>query len=808
MPEFDSLLQYNVEDTTDESSFRQSVIQDFWICCVSREVSLLGRREVLTGKAKFGILGDGKEVPQVAMARAWRKGDWRAGYYRDQTLIFALGIGSVADYFAQLYADAENDPWSGGRQMNAHFATRSVNPDGTWADHTAGFNTSADISPTAGQMGRALGLSLASKYYRQFPEAANAAIFSDHGNEVSFCTVGDASTSEGVFWETMNAAAVQQVPLAVSVWDDGYGISVPRSLQTAKDSISKAISGMATDGDGNGIDIYNCKAWDYPGLCEMYERGIKRVRETHVPALFHIEECTQPQGHSTSGSHERYKSKDRLSWEDEVDCIKVMGDWMIETGIMSEEEITDVRKRAKKYVREEQKRAWERLINPVEQRRKTLLTYFDQLQGYAQMITDFEEVKADVEKMLDPRDGEILAEARKLYFRAMHVVPLQELAGLRSWIDELYSEGVEKYQTNLYSDDAYSALKVAVVPPEYDDEGKKINGYQVLNAFFDKVFTEEERMVAFGEDVGKIGDVNQGFSGLQDKFGAGRIFDTGIREWTIVGQAIGMAMRGIRPIAEIQYLDYLVYGLAPLSDDLATLRYRSNGLQQAPAIIRSRGHRLEGIWHTGSPMSLILGSMRGIYVCVPRNMVQAAGMYRTLLQSNDPAIVIECLNGYRKKEFMPSNIGEYTIPLGVPEVIREGTDVTIVSYGSVLHEIAAAGRILADLDISVEVIDVQTLLPFDLEGIIARSIEKTSRVVFVDEDVPGGASAYMMSKVLEEQQAYALLDSPPVTLTGTDNRSAYGSDGDYFTKPSTEDIVQAVYRMMREVDPGSYPVGI
>ena len=808
MPEFDSLHQIDLSDHDDVSSFRESVIQDYWICCVSREVSLLGRREVLTGKAKFGILGDGKEVPQVALARAWRKGDWRSGYYRDQTMMFALGLATVEEYFAQLYADAENDPWSGGRQMNAHFATPNATPDGDWADQMAGFNTSADISPTAGQMGRALGLALASKYYRGLEDRNGLDKFTDEGNEVCFCTIGDASTSEGVFWETMNAAAVMQVPLAVSVWDDGYGISVPRSLQTTKDSISKAMAGMASDGDLTGIDIYNGKAWDYPGLCELYERGIKRVRETHIPALFHIEECTQPQGHSTSGSHERYKSKERLEWEESVDCIDVMGNWMIESGLATQESLAEIRAKSKNYVRAAKQRAWKALSDPVEVMRSELLGFFGQLEQYQAEIARFAEIKEQLAKWIDPHFSEVLSFGRQLYFASLHVVPEGELVALSNWIDGHLAVGTKRYEEHLYSSDQNSALRVSVVPVEYGEKPEKISGFQVLNKFFDHIFTEEKRLVAFGEDVGHIGDVNQGFAGLQAKYGAHRIFDTGIREWTIVGQAIGLAMRGLRPIAEIQYLDYLVYGLAPLTDDLATLRYRSNGIQLAPAIIRTRGHRLEGIWHTGSPLGMIVNSLRGMYVCVPRNMVQAAGMYRTLLQSNDPAIVIECLNGYRKKEWLPDNIGEFTVPLGVPDILHEGTDVTIVSYGSVLHEIEHAVAILANLDISIEVIDVQTLLPFDLEHLIKRSIEKTSRVVFIDEDVPGGGTAYMMREALEVQGAYMYLDSPPRTVSAAASRSAYGTDGDYFTKPSTDHIVEVIYKMMQESDPSSYPAGM
>ncbi len=805
MPEFDTLRQYRLDDTNDQDNFRESVVQDYWICCISREVSLMGRREVLSGKAKFGILGDGKEVPQVALARAWRKGDWRAGYYRDQTLMFALGLATVEEYFAQLYADAENDPWSGGRQMNAHFATPMVDGEGNWVNQMKQYNVSSDISPTAGQMGRALGLALASKLYRQAEKQKESKGFSKGGNEVCICTIGDASTSEGAFWDTINAAAVLQVPLAVSVWDDGYGISVPRELQTVKSSISKAMSGFASDEDGPGLDIYNAKAWDYPGLCAMYDRGIARVRKTHIPALFHIEECTQPQGHSTSGSHERYKSKDRLAWEDSTDCIEIMGQWMIESGVATAAQLESIRSNAKNHVREAKIRAWKMYIDPAEQKRQELLGVFDNLSAHVELDPEIGVLRDQLQKAIEPHFGEIVSIGRKLHFKCMHLAGESELTDLRNWLESAVETGKQRYDTHLYSNDQYSALRVPVVPPLYSDESKKLNGYQVLNTFFDKVLERNPKVVAFGEDVGQIGDVNQGFAGLQEKYGVERVFDTGIREWTIMGQAIGLAMRGLRPIAEIQYLDYLVYGMAPLTDDLATLRYRSNGLQQAPAIIRTRGHRLEGIWHSGSPLGVVINALRGMYVCVPRNMVQAAGMYNTMLQSNDPAIVVECLNGYRKKEILPDNTGEYTIPLGVPDILLEGSDITIVSYGSVLHEIMSAASILDGLEISVEVIDVQTLLPFDLEGVIVQSLKKTSRVMFVDEDVPGGATAYMMREVLEVQGGFSKLDSAPVCISGRDHRSAYGSDGDYFTKPVADDIVEAVYQMMHEAEPESFP---
>ena len=804
MIEFDTIQQLEVHETSDKETFRESVIRDFWICCVSREVSLLGRREVLTGKAKFGILGDGKEVPQVALAKSCRPGDWRSGYYRDQTMMFALGIGNVEDYFAQLYADAENDPYSGGRQMNAHFSTPTIDSNGEWKSHMSQFNVSADMSPTAGQMSRALGIGLASKYYRQHADLAEAGEFSSAGNEISICTIGDASTSEGVFWETMNAAAVQQVPLAVCVWDDGYGISVPRELQTVKSSISEALKGFSKGEGPNGIDIYKCKAWDYPALCAMFEKGLAKVRETHTPALFHIEECTQPQGHSTSGSHERYKSQERLSWESTNDGIRLMGEWMVESGICDQEQIDSIRERAVKFVRKAKQSAWKKYTAPVIEARGQLAQFYGSLEQFADHSAHFNTLKNEFDGLVDPGYAEVLSNGRKLYYSLMHIAG-DSLDALKRWIDEGVESGRARYNSHLLSSSTHSALGIPVVHPEYEESGTK-PGHQILNQYFDTILSQDKRVLAFGEDVGKIGGVNQGFAGMQEKHGDSRVFDAGIREWTIVGQAIGMAMRGLRPIAEIQYLDYLVYALTPLTDDLATIRYRSNGTQQAPAIIRTRGHRLEGIWHAGSPMGMIVNALRGIHVCVPRNMVQAVGMYNTLMQSDDPAVVIECLNGYRRREDVPSNIGEYTVPLGAPDVIREGHDCTIISYGSVLHEVMKAAELLDELDISVEVVDVQTLLPFDLEHTIKTSLARTSRVVFVDEDVPGGGTAFMMHQVLQIQGGYELLDAAPVCVTSNEHRPPYGSDGDYFSKPSSDDVLEAVYKVMHEADPTAYPV--
>lgn len=790
--------------TTAPHLSKEAILKDFEICCISREASFLARREVLTGKAKFGILGDGKEVPQVAMARAFKEGDFRSGYYRDQTFLFALGLSTVEQFFAQLYADPENDPFSGGRQMNNHPATPLINAHGEWKVQKELKNISADLAPTAGQMARALGLALASKKYRETASLQEENPFSNKGNEVCFCTIGDASTSEGVFWETVNAAGVMQVPLAISVWDDGYGISVPIKHQTTKESISTVLSGFKKKHHSNGIQIYKEKGWNYPALVELYATAIEAIRQTHTPALFHIQELTQPQGHSTSGSHERYKTKERLQWEREHDCILKMEQWIIASGIATTEELIAIRKNAKQIVREGRDRAWHAFNQPTKSKRAELETILaklpDNLEGVAEII-------ASLKMLTNPLVSELLQYARRIkYFLTTQQYPIPDQ--LQNWIKQVRSIGSNHYSSNLFSNSVKSALKVKAVPATYDFNPTQKNGFQILNAFFDDALSRNPNLFAFGEDVGHIGDVNQGFSGLQKKYGKDRVFDTGIREWTIMGQAIGMAMRGLRPIAEIQYLDYLIYGLSPLSDDLATLRYRSNGQQQAPAIIRTRGHRLEGIWHAGSPLGMLINAVRGIYVLVPRNMTQAVGFYNTMLQSDDPAIIIECLNGYRLKEPVPNNLGEYTVPLGSPEILIEGTDITLVTYGSCVRIAQEGIRILNKLGISVELIDVQTLIPFDLEHRILASVQKTNRILFLDEDVPGGASAYMMQQVLEEQKAYQYLDSPPTTLSAKAHRPAYGSDGDYFSKPNPEDVVEHIYTIMAESDPTRFTLSI
>jgi pyruvate/2-oxoglutarate/acetoin dehydrogenase E1 component/TPP-dependent pyruvate/acetoin dehydrogenase alpha subunit len=788
------------EDLTFE---KEEILRDYRIGWISREASLLGRKEVLTGKAKFGILGDGKEVPQLAMAHVFRKGDWRSGYYRDQTLMFALDLSKVEDFFAQLYADAENDPFSGGRQMNSHYATPTIDADGNWLDHTELYNISADLSPTAGQMARSLGLAFASKKFKELelPESFN--LLSNDGNEVCFATIGDASTSEGIFWETVNAASVLKVPLAVSVWDDGYGISVPIDYQTTKKSISKALAGFQFE-NGEGMRIYTVKAWDYVALRKTYQQAIRETRETHVPCLIHVQEVTQPQGHSTSGSHERYKSKEQLHWEDEMDCLRKMREWILEEGMATADELDAIQKEAKKFVRESRDRAWKAYNDPVKQQIKALLPLYAQLAEAAPQNTSIPEYQKEFKNLIHPVYSEIVQNVRRVLYATLGLdVPARQ--ELQKWLGEAEQNGHQWFHTHLYSHTAKSALKVPVVAPIYPEDASQKNGYEILNQFFDKKFTEYPELVAFGEDVGQIGDVNQGFAGMQKKYGEERVFDTGIREWSIIGQAIGLAMRGLRPIAEIQYLDYLIYALEPLTDDLATLRYRSNGIQHAPAIIRTRGHRLEGIWHAGSPLGLILNSLRGIYVMVPRNMTQAAGFYNTLLQSDDPGLVIECLNGYRLKEKMPDNLGEYTVPLGVPEILQEGNDITLVTYGSCIRVAEKGIELLRPYGISVELIDAQTLLPFDMEHQIVESLKKTNRILFMDEDVPGGATAYMMREVLEKQNGYRYLDSPPQTLTASAHRPPYGSDGDYFSKPNPENVFETIYKMIYEAEPNRFP---
>lgn len=797
------MIDNEVSSTPLKNVPREDIIQDFRTCCISREASIIARREVLSGKAKFGITGDGKEVPQVAMARAFKEGDIRSGYYRDQTFMFAAGLSTVEEFFAQLYADADNDPFSGGRQMNSHYATPFIDENNEWLPLTELKNVSSDISTTAGQMSRAVGLALASKLYRK-NNKLNDEHFSINGNEVTFVTIGDASTSEGVFWESMNAAGVMQIPMAVSVWDDGYGISVPTKYQTTKGSISEALRGFESDEQGVGFDIYVVKAWNYAELIKVYEYAIENMRETHKPCLIHVKEVTQPQGHSTSGSHERYKSKERLAWEKEWDCIEKMEMWMVQKGICTLEEATAIRKEAKKIAKEAKNRAWKAYINPVQTEIKKVNDIYNRIIKQSNFSVEVSNIKNELNNAYTPLLADVI-ENVKSTLRVLKSESTNPQIELENWLKSKMKLANERYHTHLHLEGKYSALDVPEVPPIYSEDSKVKNGYEVLNTFFDKSFDNNPYLLAFGEDVGQIGDVNQGFAGLQAKFGEERIFDTGIREWTIMGQGIGLAMRGFRPIAEIQYLDYLMYGLTPLTDDLATLQYRSKGQQIAPMIVRTRGHRLEGIWHTGSPMGVLLHSLRGVYILTPRNMVQAAGMYNTMLQSKEPAVLIECLNGYRLKEKMPDNLLEFTVPLGVPEILNTGTDVTLVSYGSTIREAQKAVNLLAKDGISVELIDAQTLMPFDRYGIIGASLKKTNRIVFMDEDVPGGATAFMMQEVLEKQNGYYHLDSEPRTLTASAHRGPYGSDGDYFSKPNADTAYEVIYQLMHEVRPNDFP---
>ncbi len=779
-------------------SFREEVLSDYKVACISRETSLLGRKEVLTGKAKFGIFGDGKEVAQVAMAKFFQPGDFRSGYYRDQTFHFAIQQSTVEQFFSQLYADPDinNDTNNAGRQMVSHFSTRLTDEKGEWLDIVNSKNTASDMAPTASQVPRSLGLALASRLFRKIPELKSMQHLSDNGNEVCFCTIGDASTSEGHFWETINAAGVLQVPLAVFVWDDGYGISVPKKFQTTKGSISEALAGFEKQEDTNGINIYKVKGWDYAGMCEAFEEGIRLARETHTPVLFHVEEITQPQGHSTSGSHERYKSQERLAWEREWDGLRKMREWMIESGLSNESELNEIERAAKHEVKQSKDNAWAKYLIPIKKQvEKTVELLTGLVAGLPKQEPVFKKLITNLKANREPLRRDIM----KTLKDAIDLAGTNDVA---FWTKDYYKDLVEEnrrlYNSLLYNEGPKSALKVEEVKPVYQENAVAINGYEILNKYFDQLFVHNPKVVAFGEDLGQIGDVNQGFSGLQAKHGTERIFDTGIRELTIMGQGVGLALRGLRPIAEIQYIDYLLYGLQPLSDDVSSLHYRTYGNQSCPLIVRTRGHRLEGIWHSGSPMGMIINSLRGMYVCVPRNMVQAAGMYNTLLQSNDPGIVVECLNGYRLKEKLPENLDTITVPLGVPEVVKEGEDITIVSYGSTLRIVQDAALSLEKKGISCEIVDVQTLLPFDIHHHILDSLKKTNRIVFIDEDVPGGAAAYMFNKVMEEQGGYKFLDVAPRTITAKAHRPAYGSDGDYFSKPNAEEIETVIAEMMAE----------
>lgn len=785
----------------------ESILRDYRTAFRSRQASLLGRREVLTGKAKFGIFGDGKEVPQLAMARAFRPGDIRSGYYRDQTLMLALGLLSIEQLFAQLYADPdpEREPSTGGRQMNAHFATRFLEPDGSWRALREEFHSSADVSPTGSQMPRLVGLAYASRLYRELPGLDGLEGFSDRGNEVAWGTIGNASCAEGMFWESLNAAGVLRSPMLLSIWDDGYGISVPNEHQVTKSDLSEILRGFQrSPGSKDGFDLYSVRGWDYPALCETYLSAAEIVRREHVPAIVHVSEVTQPQGHSTSGSHERYKSPERLAWEEAYDCVTRMRDWILRQGIASEEELDRAEKEDLERVKTAQRSAWDEYRKPLEAERRAFVALMSQAALPSSAGESIDRVRQRVERQQSPLRRDLLAACAETLVLLRHESSAEK-DRLIEWRDRQLETNRARYGSELYSSSAESALAVEEVAPRYDEEAPSVNGFEVLNACFAAALERYPHLVAFGEDVGQLGDVNQGMLGLQGRFGELRVSDTGIRETTILGQAIGLAMRGFRPLAEIQYLDYLLYALQIFSDDLATLRWRTRGAQKAPVIVRTRGHRLEGVWHSGSPMAAIIHLLRGVYVCVPRDMTRAAGFYNTLLRSDDPALVVEVLNGYRVKEPLPANLGEITVPLGVPETLRPGRDLTVVTYGACCRVVLAAAELCERVGIDLEVIDVQTLLPFDLEGRIVASLERTNRALFVDEDVPGGASAFMLQQVLEVQGGYQWLDAPPRTVTGTAHRPAYGSDGDYFSKPSREDVFYAAYRMMHEADPAQYP---
>lgn len=780
------------------NELKQEILRDFALACLSREASLLGRKEVLTGKAKFGIFGDGKELAQICMAKQFRPGDWRSGYYRDQTFMFAIGELTVQQWFAQLYAHADLDaePSSAGRQMNGHYATRSLDNNGEWKDLTAQYNSSPDMSPTAGQMPRLLGLAQASKMFRQNEALHKYTRFSDKGNEVAFGTIGDASTSEGPFWEAINAAGVLQVPMAISVWDDGWGISVGKEYQTTKGSISTLLKGFEKQEGTNGIRIHKVKGWDYAALNKTYEQAIAQCREEHVPCVIHVEELTQPQGHSTSGSHERYKSKELLEWYKTADCNVRFREFILAfkpggVPIATAEELDAIHAQAKADARTAQKAAWAAFNAPIQAEKNEVLGLIDAL-GTPETAAIADELR----KALDPGRKDILSSARRALI-AMGNTTHPAMDALREWVNEALAVNADRYGSHLYSQSAKSCLNVAEVPVAYNGD-EEVDGRVIIRDNFAALFEKEPLLLTYGEDTGKIGDVNQGMEGMQARFGELRVSDAGIRENSIIGQGIGMALRGLRPVAEIQYLDYLLYGLQPLSDDVATTLWRTKGGQKCPLIVRTRGHRLEGVWHSGSPLGMIINSLRGMVVCVPRNMQQAAGMYNTLVQSDDPALVIECLNGYRSKERMPANLGTFTVPIGIPEVVREGDDITLVSYGSTFTVCQHATDRLAELGISVELIDARTLLPFDRTAVIAESLKKTSRLLVVDEDVPGGASAYILQQVLQEQGGYRHLDAAPATLTAKAHRPAYGTDGDYFSKPGVEDVVEKVVGMVRE----------
>ncbi|HOZ15517.1 MAG TPA: thiamine pyrophosphate-dependent enzyme [Tenuifilaceae bacterium] len=791
---------------------KEEILNDYYLATLSRQISLMGRKEVLTGKAKFGIFGDGKELAQIALAKFYKEGDWRSGYYRDQTFMMAVGAFSAEEFFAQLYGqtDVKLNPGNAGRTFNNHFATRSLNEDGTWKDLTKQRNSTADISPTAGQMPRLLGLAWASKLFRDNKELSKYNKFSNSGNEVAFGTIGDASTSEGHFWETINAAAVMQVPMALAVWDDGYGISVPREYQTTKGSISELLKGFEKgDKDSTGIILYKVKGWDYAGMIAAFSEGVERARKEHVPVVFHVTEITQPQGHSTSGSHERYKSAERLEWEKEFDCNRRFHDWIVKEKIATEQELAQTEQKAIDDAKIARDKAWDAFTSPVKKERDELIKIIDNRSCMCKRehVDKVGIITNQLKAIQSPIRKDNMSAAKKILRHVCTDCTMRSKlqADLSAWLDRNQKDGHDRYSSDLYCETDRAAWKIKEVKPVFSENSPMVNGREILRDNWDKVFEKNPLVVAFGEDVGGIGGVNQSYEGIQAKYGKNRITDTGIREATILGQGLGLALRGMRPITEIQYFDYLLYALQTMSDDVATTRWRTKGGQMAPMIISTRGHRLEGVWHSGSPLSMVINSIRGIYVCVPRNMTQAAGFYNTLLESDDPALVIEPLNGYRLKERRPDNVGEYKVPLGIPEILKEGTDVTLVTYGSCVRIAQDAVDQLAEFGISVELIDVQTLLPFDLPNIVLESIKKTNRVVFFDEDVPGGATAFMMQKVLEERNGYQYLDSAPKTITAKEHRPAFSTDGDYFSNPNAEDVFDGIYQLMHEANPKRYP---
>ena len=792
--------QNKVEITFED--FKSEVLNDYTIASTSRECSLLGRREVLTGKAKFGIFGDGKEVPQLALAKAFKNGDFRSGYYRDQTFMMAIGAMTIEQFFAGLYGhtDINYDPMSAGRQMGGHFATHSLNEKGEWNNLTQQKNSSADISPTAGQMPRLLGLAQASKIYRNV-RGIDQNLFSENGNEIAWGTIGNASTSEGLFFETINAAGVLQVPMVMSVWDDEYGISVHAKHQTTKENISEILKGFQRDENNKGFEILTVKGWDYPSLVATYEKAAEIARTEHVPVLIHVRELTQPQGHSTSGSHERYKNADRLAWEAEYDCLAQMRIWLIDNNLATAEELDAIDESVKKEVLDGKKAAWTAFSNPMKEEQKELVNLLSTIANSSKNKVFIEKIAADLAAIKEPIRKDILTTARKVLRMIVNENGKSDLA---NWIINYTNKIQPKFSSHLFSQSEANVLTSKEVLPTYDATAELVDARLVLRDNFDAIFSKYPETLIFGEDSGTIGDVNQGLEGMQEKYGEFRVSDVGIREATILGQGIGMAMRGLRPIAEIQYLDYLLYAIQIMSDDLATLQYRTAGRQKAPLIIRTRGHRLEGVWHSGSPMGMIINAIRGIHVLVPRNMTKAAGFYNTLLEKDEPALVVECLNGYRLKEKMPTNLGAFKTPIGVVETIKEGSDITLVSYGSTLRLVEQAANELETVGISCEIIDIQSLLPFDIHHDIVKSIAKTNRLLVIDEDVPGGASAYILQEILENQNAYKYLDSAPQTLASKAHRPAYGTDGDYFSKPSIEDIFEHVYAIMHEANPSKY----